>query len=123
SRRRRLLDLLAGRCEHVPAGAEGRAAFTVRVARLGVAGEGVKRVTATGDLRGAVAPRGRTQERWGRAAGRLRGAARRHRRPGLCAPARASRLRAGVGLEQVEGLPVSVDQDLAETASLDGNGR
>src|SRR2546430_7416395 len=123
TRRGRLLDLLASRCEHIPTGAEGRAAFTVGVPRLGVADKGVERVTAVGHLGGAVAPRGRAQQRRRRATGRVGGAVRGYRRPRLCAGARAGRLRADVGLEEVEGLAIPVDQDLAETTALDGNGR
>ena len=75
-----------------------------------------------GDLRGAVATRGRAQQRRRCAAGRFRRAVRRDRRPRLCAPARAGRLCAGVGLEEVESLPVAIDQDLAQTAVSHGDG-
>jgi hypothetical protein len=57
-----LLDLVAGRREDIPPGAECGAAFTVCVARLGVADEAIQRVTVIGDLGFAVAPRGRAEQ-------------------------------------------------------------
>jgi len=96
-----LVDLVAGRGDHVPVGAERLDALAVGVARVLVGRERVQRVAVVGDLLGAVATGDHAELRGrGRSGGRgLSG----DRGPSRGACARAGGARALVALEQVDG--------------------
>src|SRR3954452_12352343 len=118
-----VLQRLAGGGDDPPRGAEAVAALPGGLAGLGVAGEGVERVAGVGDLARAVRALGRAQQRGlGRAAGLGRGGGR-QRRPCLRAGAAAGARGALVGVPEVEGAAVGVDEERAQRAGLGAHGR
>ena len=82
-------DHRPGRAHQPPLRAEVVAALASGLARARVTHEVVQRVTVVGRLLGAVGPGDRAQVARLRTAGRGQRAGGRHRRPGLCARARA----------------------------------
>src|SRR4051794_2005437 len=119
-----IVDLLSARREDVPLGAELVESLAARVARLRVAGVGVKRVAGVGRLGLAIRALDRP-ELGGRDAvpGRPRGGGR--RRPDTGAGAVAGAGRTLVLLEQVQRPAVAVCEDPPELGrqDLDGHGR
>src|SRR5690349_196092 len=115
-----LVDLASLRREDVPLGAELVEALAVRVARARVTGVAVERVPVVGHLHRAVGALAAAEQRALRAARGLRRAARRLGRPGGGAGAVAGALRALVGLEEVEGPALVVDEERAERGAVAG---
>ena len=108
------LDCAAARCDGVPGRAEVVQAFSVGLARLGVADERVERVTCVCHLPLAVGPPGHAEQGGAYAAPRpsLRGAE--QRRPVGRAGGVAGTPAALVLLEQIERAAACVDENLAE---------
>src|SRR6516162_9829723 len=110
-----VFDLLATRLEGVPATAKGLKSLAVRVARLGVAGEAVQRVSVVSELRSTVGANRRPEQGLGRSRrdGRL-GGGRGHWRPsrGACPAAHGGA--AGVLLKQVHGPARAVSKNRTE---------
>src|SRR3954469_25691657 len=96
-------DVLPGRRQHIPGSAEPGAALAGGVAGLAVALETVERVAVVGDLRLAVGPRNRAEQRGLRAAAGRRLPARAQRGPRRGASAGTRALLARILLPQVEG--------------------
>src|SRR3954454_2038890 len=96
-------DVVPARRQHIPGSAEPGAALAGGVAGVAVALIAVERVAVVGDLRLAVGPRNRAEQRGLRAAAGRRLAARAQRGPCRGASAGARALRARVLREQVEG--------------------
>src|SRR5262249_33310631 len=102
------IDLLAGRGEHVPARAEVRQAFAVRLTALAVTGEEIQRVPRIGDLTRSAGPADAPEQCRLGSLDRDRLTARDQRRPVARAHARAGTLAAFVLLEQVERATATV---------------
>src|SRR4051794_10691710 len=116
-------DLGAGRGHHEPCAAERHQALTVRVAAGLVALEAIERVAVVGHLRLPVRPLRGTDLRGLRAGAGRRLAAHSDRRPGLGARTVARALGPLVLPEEVDGAAMRVDEDPAEAAVCDADGR
>src|SRR3954471_7735959 len=117
-----MVDLVAGRGEYVPRGAELLEPLAGGVAGLLVAGVVVERVAVVRHLRLPPA-RGRADLGGQDAAVRLRLPVRGQRRPEALARARAVAHVRLVGLEQVQGAPFGIDKDVSERRGAEVDGR
>src|SRR5215212_4397837 len=118
-----LLDLVAGRRQHVPLGAERLEALAVAVAGLAVTGEVVQGVAVVGDLGLAVGPGGGPQQRRGNASPGPRRPVGGVGRPAAGAGAVAGGAGALVLLEQVQRAAGAVHQNGPELGALDRDRR
>src|SRR5215211_1739690 len=118
-----LLDLVAGRRQHVPLGAERLDALAVGVAGLAVTGEVVQRVAVVGDLGLAVGPGGGPQQRRGNASPSPWRPVGGVGRPAAGAGAIAGGAGALVLLEQVQRAAGAVHQNGPELGALDRDRR
>src|SRR5918996_248987 len=109
-------DLLSGRRDREPAGAECRQALAVRLTGLRVLREAVERVAVVRDLGLPVGPPRGSELRGAHPAAGCRLSACPQRRPEGGAGAEALALPSRVLLEQVKGAAPRIDEDLAQTA-------